>query len=83
MNDDEIISKTSPQYGWVPGCFQDNRNKVPWEHQVPYEGQYVAWNLNGTRIIAGADSEEALFAKMDALGYPSAGYVMSYVDPPI
>lgn len=81
MNDDEIISITSPEYGWVPGCFQDNRNKFPREELVQYQGKHVAWSLKGTRIIAAADSDEELCAKMEALGYPSAGYVGSYVDP--
>lgn len=79
MNDTGRFVPT-PGDGWVPGCFQDNRNKFPAEQLVPFEGKYVAWSLDGTRIIAGAQTREALWAHMDEMGIPMAHYVVDWID---
>jgi hypothetical protein len=73
--------QTVPGDGWIPGCFAANRNKFPLEQLIPYAGKYVAWSLDGTRIIAsGADYDE-IFAELDRQGIPSAHYVIAYIDP--
>jgi hypothetical protein len=40
--------------------FFDNRTKVPPERLAEHAGRYVAWSLDGSRLLAAADSEEAL-----------------------
>ena len=82
MNDTDHFQPT-PGDGWIPGCFQDNRNKFPREQLVPYEGKYVAWSLDGTQIIGSADSDEELCNTMARMGVPSTFYVGGYIDPPI
>ena len=32
--------------------FQENRLRYPLEKLIPYEGFHVAWNLEGTEIVA-------------------------------
>ncbi len=69
-----------PGDGWIPGCFQDNRNKFPREQLVPYEGKYVAWSLDGTQIIGSADTEAELCDQMTKKGIGSTFYVVDWID---
>lgn len=38
----------------------ENRNRFPAEELEKYRGQYIAWSLDGTRIIAHADDPDTL-----------------------
>jgi hypothetical protein len=67
--------------GWIPGSFHENRVKFPLEELIPYAGKYVAWSLDGRRIIASAATEEALYGHMDQSGIPSTHYVVGWIDP--
>jgi hypothetical protein len=50
------------------GSFNENRGRFPPEQLLPYTGQYVAWSLDGTRILTNANSEEELEQKLVAAG---------------
>jgi len=56
-----------------------NRNAIPREELLPYENQYVAWSLDGTRILAGDKDPLQLVARLAAAGYRSDDYVLSSV----
>jgi hypothetical protein len=56
-----------------------NRNAVPMEALLPYENQHVAWSLDGTQILAGDADPLHLVARLKDAGYPSDGYVLSFV----
>jgi hypothetical protein len=56
-----------------------NRNAVPIDELLPYENQYVAWSLDGTRILAGDRDPVQLVAKLTAAGHRSDDYVLSSV----
>jgi hypothetical protein len=59
--------------------FIENRNKVPAEVWFGHAGRYVAWNLEGTRIVArGADLDE-LEANLATAGIKDDAVVQSYV----
>ena len=73
----------TPGDGWIPGCFQDNRNKFTWAQLEPYAGKFVAFSLDGTRIVASADEEEKLADHLVESGIPFTMVVVDYVDPPI
>ncbi|MCI0459107.1 MAG: DUF5678 domain-containing protein [Gemmataceae bacterium] len=49
------------------------------EELEPYEGRHVAWSLDGKRILAAADSYEALFEEVDRLGIKEMEYVAGFV----
>lgn len=44
-----------------------NRALVPREELVPYVGQFVAWSLDGTRIVAAAPDRNELARKLEEL----------------
>ena len=59
--------------------FNRNRNKFPPEELEKHEGRYVAWNQDGTAIIAAADDWESLFAAVDASPYDPSECVLSWI----
>jgi hypothetical protein len=62
--------------------FIENRNKVSPEIWFRHAGRYVAWNLEGTDIVAsGADLEE-LEANLTAAGLKGDQVVQSYCPGP-
>jgi hypothetical protein len=52
----------------IPWCdgplYNENRNKFTFEDLIPYADQWVAFSLDGTRILA---SGKDLFATMDQM----------------
>ncbi len=58
----------------------ENRNRYPPEKLEKYRGQYVAWSLDGTRILASDEDPLVLAAKMKAAGYAGGEFVHSFVD---
>ncbi|HYT90796.1 MAG TPA: DUF5678 domain-containing protein [Gemmataceae bacterium] len=62
--------------------FIENTMKFPPEELAKYEGRYVAWNLEGTQILAsGADYGE-LYRNIAAAGLKLSRVVGSYVPGP-
>jgi len=59
--------------------FNRNRNKFPPEELDKYVGQYVAWNPEGTAIIASADDLGALCAAVDASPYDPSECVLNWI----
>ena|SRR5215469_6085877 len=62
--------------------YEQNRAKFPLDELAKYAGQYVAFSLDGTRILAGADTMEAVEEKLIAAGIDPARVVGSYIDGP-
>lgn len=56
-----------------------NRSRFPLEELAKYEGQHVAWSLDGTRILAGDADPLKLMAKLKAAGYKSDDCILSFV----
>jgi hypothetical protein len=66
---------------WVDGgLFNDNFNKFPMEELAKYSGQHVAWNLEGTRILASGVDDDEVDRKLVAMGIRPSHVVHGYVD---
>jgi predicted RNase H-like HicB family nuclease len=46
--------------------FQKNRPRFPWEELLKYNGNWVAFNADGTRIVAHGKTLEDLFEVLKA-----------------
>jgi hypothetical protein len=67
----------------MPGIeFDRNRSAFPPEELAKYEGKYVAWNLEGTQILASGDNDRQVFEALKAAGLDPSQAVFSYVDLP-
>jgi len=60
----------------------ENRSKVPSEVLAKYVGRHVAWNREGTQIVASGDDDGEVFAAVKAAGIPTDQVVFSYVPQP-
>jgi hypothetical protein len=59
--------------------FNRNLNKHTLEDLAPYEGQYVAWSIDGKHILLAAGTREELYALIDQQGLRE--YVAGYIPP--
>jgi hypothetical protein len=57
------------------GYYSENRNRVPPEELEKYRGQFLAWSLDGTRILAHSEDPEALPALLLQAGEDPHRYV--------
>jgi hypothetical protein len=62
--------------------FDVNRNRFPPEQLIPFEGQHVAWSLDGTSILASGEDMEMVEKKLLANGINPNQVVFDYIDPP-
>jgi hypothetical protein len=60
--------------------FQTNQRNVDPAAVLPYRGKHIAWNAEGTAVVASGDSYEALFEELDRLGIPTDQIVHDFVD---
>jgi hypothetical protein len=71
------------QWPWLDlGTYQKNRRNFPHEQLIPYEGKQVAFNVEGTRILASGDTVEEVFDQLAEAGIDSDQVVISFIDPP-
>jgi hypothetical protein len=59
-----------------------NRNAFPPEELEKYYGKFVAWSLDGTRIVASGDDDLQVFEALKAAGQDTSQVVFSYVERP-
>ncbi|HZY90852.1 MAG TPA: hypothetical protein VFE78_38865 [Gemmataceae bacterium] len=71
-----------PDPPWPDPQYEQNRAKFPLDELAKYAGQYVAFSLDGTRILAGADTREGVEEKLVAAGVDPSRVVGSYIDGP-
>ncbi len=64
------------------GTYNKNRPSFPLDQLIPYEGKQVAFNVEGTRILASADTLGKLLKQLAAAGIGLDQVVLSYIDPP-
>ena len=59
-----------------------NKGQVPPEYLIPFWRKQVAWNAEGTRIVAAATTDAALLVELQRLGISPQEVVFGYVDDP-
>jgi hypothetical protein len=59
-----------------------NRNAFPPEERAKYHGKYVAWNLEGTAIVASGHDDREVLEAARASGWGPEQVVFSYVPLP-
>jgi hypothetical protein len=62
--------------------FRANRDRFPREELAKYNGQYVAWNIDGTRIVAADADPLRVDAHLRALGLDPSEILVSRVAVP-
>jgi hypothetical protein len=63
--------------------FNQNVNAFPPEELMRYAGQWIAWNSEGTAILAGSgQSQEALLEELRRAGHDPARCVFDYIPRP-
>jgi aryl-alcohol dehydrogenase-like predicted oxidoreductase len=76
-----VSSDTSPQsFAERMRVFLPNRQKFPPERLAPFAGQWVAFNAEGTDILAGAPDLEQLAQRLAELNINTQDVVFDYVD---
>ena len=62
--------------------FHLNRMRYPLEELERYSGQHVAWNPEGTQILAAGQSLDEVDGKLAQQGIHHSQVVHDYIDPP-
>jgi len=60
----------------------ENRNRLPPEKLKPFFGKYVAWSMDGTRVVASGDDDLQVFQAVQSAGLRPEDLVFSYVPFP-
>lgn len=60
--------------------FNENQRKIPPEQLLPYAGMHLAWNPEGTQIVASGKTIEELDRSLEALGIHHSQVVYDYID---
>jgi hypothetical protein len=78
-----IMNDKQRNIPWVDGrLFNENCNNFPAEELLRHAGQYVAWKLDGTEILASAPSEPKLHGRLRQMGIDPSQIVGEYIPPP-
>jgi hypothetical protein len=59
-----------------------NRGQFPAQELAKYYGRHVAWNQDGTKIVASGDDDWQVFEAVQAAGLNPEDVVFSYVPLP-
>jgi hypothetical protein len=76
------MSDKNDFWGPDPAVYVANKSKFTYEQLQPYFGKWVAWSLDGTRILAAAEDGKDLHDLLVAAGLDPQLAVYSYVDDP-
>lgn len=62
--------------------YAENRRRFPAEHLIPYQGKFVAWSPDGTRILASGNERGEVWEQLGKAGLDPSQVVNDYIDPP-
>lgn len=76
------IRKNHKEVPWLDlGLYAKNRRRFPLDQLIPYRGKYVAWSIDGTRILASGRSRKEVDKRLRAAGIDPGQVVGDYIDP--
>lgn len=67
---------------WLDPDAMARRREYPYEKLLPWAGKHIAWNWEGTAILAGADTFDELADQLNRAGVNTSRVVFDYVDEP-
>jgi hypothetical protein len=68
--------------GWPHPDFDKNHRAFPIEELWKHIGKHIAWNRDGTQIVADGATLGEVISKVEALGLKGMQVVFDYVDDP-
>jgi hypothetical protein len=77
-----MSDSTLPREGWPHPDLANNQANFPTEELWKHIGKHIAWNWDGTQIVASDADEGELVRKLLAAGYDLSRVVLGYVDDP-
>ena len=77
-----IVAETpNRQAGAGPAVYVANRAKFLPEDLIPYEGQWVAWSLDGSRIVAHHEDLEQVEREVQQAGLTLEDVIFDSIPP--
>jgi hypothetical protein len=77
------MSEHSRNIPWLDShSFNENCSRFPAEELLKYAGQYVAWSLDGTCILASGIDELEMERRLKEAGIDPSKVVGEYIPPP-
>lgn len=61
--------------------YAENRRNFPVDQLTAHAGKFVAWNPEGTRILASGHSREEVWRQLETAGIDVSQVVNDYIDP--
>ncbi len=59
-----------------------NRGELPLAERERYYGKHVAWNMDGTQIVASGEDDFEVFQALKRAGYNTEQVVFTYIPLP-
>jgi Family of unknown function (DUF5678) len=74
------MNDTRRDIPWLPAHHIINRENYPLEALDQYDGQYVAWNWDGDKILASASTEAEVWEKVKSMGQDPERVVIEFIE---
>lgn len=69
-----------PDDSWLDAQHFENRRNFPAEELDKYDGQYIAWSWDGSRILGSAPEWETLWDRLAAAGIDPHRVVFEWIE---
>lgn len=70
-----------PNVPWLGTEHFENRRNFPPQELARYAGRHIAWSWDGTRVLAGGETMEAVERELQVQGIDPTRVVFDYVVP--
>jgi hypothetical protein len=67
---------------WIDASFLENQRNFPAEELARYQGQHIAWDWNGSQILAVGKDRRELDQKLRDAGIDPLQVIHDYVEDP-